>query len=252
MKIGANLTWLFTEYEFLSRPAAAKAAGFDAVEVLFPYETPATALADAIATAGLTLALINTPPTETTGRAALPDQIDAFRTDFARATDYARAAGSPMLHVMAGVTDASGARETLVANLRWAAAHAPDLTLTIEPLNPRDVPGYFVCDFFQAAALVAEIDASNLGLQFDVYHAQMIHGDALKVWQALRPLSAHAQIAAAPDRTEPDATTLDVIARLKTDGYVGTVSAEYGPRGTTAEGLGWLSLAKKIAASEGS
>ena len=222
MKIGANLTWLFTEYEFLSRPAAAKAAGFDAVEVLFPYETPATALADAIATAGLTLALINTPPTETTGRAALPDQIDAFRTDFARATDYARAAGSPMLHVMAGVTDASGARETLVATQKWAAA------------------------------LVAEIDASNLGLQFDVYHAQMIHGDALKVWQALRPLSAHAQIAAAPDRTEPDATTLDVIARLKTDGYVGTVSAEYGPRGTTAEGLGWLSLAKKIAASEGS
>lgn len=248
MRFAANLTWLFTEHDLLDRPAHAAKAGFDAVEVLFPYDTQAETLADAIEAAGLDLVLINTPSCDSKGRAALPDQTDAFAVDFDRAATYARAAGSPMLHIMSGVTESSRARETLVANLRWAAAEAPDLTLTVEPLNPRDVPGYFLNDFLQAAALVAEVDAPNLRLQFDSYHASMIHGDACKVWRAVRRTVAHVQIAAAPDRSEPDAATMDVLTCLKDDGYIGAVSAEYGPRDTTEAGLSWLSIAREIAA----
>ena len=172
MKLAANLTWLFTEVPLLDRPAAAAAAGFDAVEVLFPYETGAETLRRAVETAGLTLELINTPPTDAKGRAAIPGDVAAFKADFTRAATYARTAGSPKLHVMSGVTDAPQARETLLSNLRWATAQAPDLILTIEPLNPQDLPGYFVNDFYQAARILTGVCAPKLKLQFDIFHAQ--------------------------------------------------------------------------------
>lgn len=248
MILAANLSWLFTERPLPERPAAAARAGFEAVEVLFPYDIPAADLRGAVEASGLALALINTPPGDTMGQAAMPGEEAAFRRNFARAASYARDAGSPALHVMSGKTQDPAARDTLVANLRWAAGEAPDLKLTVEPLNPSDVPGYFVNDFMLAAAIVADCDLPNVRLQFDAYHAAMIHGDACEVWRAVGQLDGHVQIASAPGRGEPDATTLEVLSLLKDQGYNGCVSAEYKPAGRTEDGLDWLDAAKEIAA----
>lgn len=240
MRIGANLTWLFTELPLLDRPAAAARAGFDAVEVLFPYDTEPAALRQAVQTAGLALELINTPLTDTKGRAALPQDRTAFRADFATAATYARSAGAPKLHIMSGMTDAPEARTTLIENLTWAAAEAPDLTLTVEPLNPTDMPGYFLNDFYQAAEIIAEVAAPNLKLQFDTYHAQMIHGDAVEIWRAVGQLDGHVQIAAAPKRTTPDAVTLSIVETLLDLEYDGAICGEYDPQGPTENSLHWL------------
>lgn len=233
MKLAANLTWLFTERPLLDRPAAARQAGFDGVEVLFPYDTPPKALKDALDAAGLPLVLINTPKGETTGCAAIPDAVDRFRNEFAEAVDYARTAGAGTVHVMAGVTQARDARATFSRNLAWAAAEAPDLRLTIEPLNPKDVPGYFLNDFHLAARIVTEVGAVNLRLQFDAYHADMIHGDIDATWRAVRANAGHVQIAAAPARTAPDHRTLGFLCRLGESGYDGWIAAEYDPGGPT-------------------
>ncbi len=240
MRIGANLTWLFTDVPLLDRPAAAARAGFDLVEVLFPYDVNAADLRRVIHAAGLTLELINTPNCDTRGRAALPKDRAAFRADFTSATTYARSAGAPKLHIMSGMTDAPEARATLIDNLTWAAAEAPDLILTIEPLNPKDVPGYFLNDFYQAAEIVAEVAAPNLKLQFDTYHAHMIHGDAVEVWRAVGDLSGHVQIATAPSRTAPDTTTLATVRTILDWGYHGAICAEYDPSGPTEDSLDWL------------
>ncbi len=242
MRLAANLSWLFTEVPLLDRPAAAARAGFDGVEVLFPYDTDAARLRQAVADAGLAFELINTPDCETRGRAALPHDREAFRADFSRAAEYARGCGASKLHVMSGLNDAPDARATLIGNLSWACAEAPDLVLTIEPLNPRDMPGYFLNDFFLAAGIIAEVDAPNLKLQFDVYHAQMIHGDATEVWRAVGDLDGHVQVASAPDRTAPDAAALAVVDVLLDWGYDGAISGEYDPKGPTGDSLGWLEV----------
>lgn len=247
MILAANLSWLFTEIPLLDRPRAAAQAGFDAVEVLFPYDTPAHALCDAISDAGLSLVLINTPPGDTMGHAAIPGREETFRHDFALALAYARQVKSPALHVMSGVTSDPQARKTLIENLRWAASEAPDLKLTIEPLNPSDVPGYFLANYFDAADIIAESAAPNLRLQYDAYHAQMIHGDAAEIWRAVGHVDGHVQIAAAPRRSEPDAITLAILKLLKDHGYDGPVSAEYRPSVHTEDSLSWLADAKRIA-----
>jgi len=240
VKLAANLSWLFTNLPLLDRPAAAARAGFDGVEVLFPYDTAPDDLWQSVETAGLTLELINTPNCATKGRAALANDVKAFRSDFSQAATYAMASGAPKLHVMSGTTDAPNARATLIDNLRWATAEAPDLTLTIEPLNPRDMPGYFLNDYYQAAEIIAQVAAPNLKLQFDTYHAQMIHGDAAETWRAVGQLDGHVQIAAAPDRTTPDDTTLAILDVILTWGYDGTIAGEYDPGGPTENSLHWL------------
>lgn len=247
MILAANLTWLFTERPILERPAAAAAAGFEAVEVLFPYEVSAPALRAAVERAGLRVALINTPPGETMGCAARPGEETVFREGFSMAADYARELGCKAVHVMSGTTEAQGFREVLVGNLEWAAEAAPELMLTIEPLNGHDVPGYAVHDFLAAAGIVADVARPNVRLQFDAYHAARIHGDAVEVWRAVVQLVGHIQIAAAPDRSAPDGTTLDFLRVAKAAGYGGFVSAEYRPSGRTEDGLGWLGEARRIA-----
>ena len=190
--------------------------------------------------------MINTPPTDAKGRAAIPGDVAAFKADFTRAATYARTAGSPKLHVMSGVTDAPQARETLLSNLRWATAQAPDLILTIEPLNPQDLPGYFVNDFYQAARILTGVCAPKLKLQFDIFHAQMIHTNAPEVWQAVGQLCGHVQIASAPNRSEPDGATLETLGTILGAGYDGVISAEYGPKGRTNDTLGWMERARAL------
>ncbi len=246
-RFAANLTFLFTELSFMDRFAAAKRAGFDAVEVLFPYDFSAQEMRAQLVAHGLTLVLMNTPPPNWAGGdrgfAAVPGGEDRFRHDFDRAVRAASVLKPLHLHVMAGRATGMVARATYVANLKWACARAPKLSLTIEPINKDDMPGYFLNDFDQAAAVLDEVGAPNLSLQFDAYHAQSITGDAAGVWFQHGPRARHIQIAGFPGRGAPvggDIDFPDFFAALDAGGYKGWVSAEYNPRGLTEDGLGWM------------
>lgn len=246
-RFAANLTVLFTELPLMDRFAAAKEAGFDGVEVLFPYEESAQTMRDQIVLNGLSFVLQNTPPPNWTGGprgfAAVPGLEDRFRKDFDRALRFADVLKPQVIHVMAGPTDDPAARQTFVANLRWAAERAPDRRLTIEPINRHDMPGYWLADFDLAADVLDEVAAPNLSLQFDAYHAQRITGDVTGTWARHGARAAHVQIAGFPGRHEPAGGEIDYPAffdRLDADGYRGWVSAEYSPGTTTQAGLGWL------------
>ncbi len=246
-RFAANLTMLFTELPLMERFRAAKAAGFHAVEVLFPYDCPAQDMRDQLVWTGQNFVLLNAPPPNFTGGprgfAAVPALADRFRGDFDRVLRYAAVLKPAHIHIMAGEAEGDAARAAFIGNLRWAAARAPGQGLTIEPLNAADFPGYFLNDFDQAAGIIAEVGAPNLGLQFDTYHAGMIAGDPDAVWTRHRGIARHVQVGGYPGRHEPDTGDFDhaaFFARLDADGYAGWVSAEYRPQGRTEEGLGWL------------
>ena len=246
-RFAANLTMLFTELPMLDRFAAAADAGFQGVEILFPYDIPARELSRAAVSAGLEMVLINTPPPNWAGGprgfAAQPGQEDRFRHDFDRALRFAQALRARHIHVMSGVAEGAQARATLIANLAWAVQRAPHASLTIEPINRTDFPGYYLSDFDLAADIIAQIDAPNLGLQFDAYHARMIEGDVMAAWQRVAPLVRHVQIAGWPGRHEPSVGDIDYpafFAALEDGGYRGWISAEYNPARHTETGLDWL------------
>jgi len=243
----ANLTMLFREVPFLERFDEARAAGFDWVEILFPYGEDASEIARRMRRAELKLALINCPPPNYTGGprgfAAVPGGEERFQRDFRRALRYAERLGARHLHVMAGAAEGAEARETFLRNLAWAAHAAPDQSLTIEVINGTDMPGYFLQDFDFACQAIEAVGAPNLGLQFDTYHAQLITGDAMAAWSRCAPFARHIQIAGVPGRHEPAGGEIDYPAffeALDESGYDGLVSAEYNPAGRTADGLGWL------------
>lgn len=245
----ANLTTLFTEAPLLDRPALAAEAGFEAVEILFPYDVDANALGRALAQAGLPLALINCPPPNYAdpagprGFAAVPAEQERFRHALRRSLRYVDALGAERLHIMAGLAEGPEAAGVFADNLAWAAEMAEGRQLTIEPINPHDMPGYFLDDFSVALALLEETAAPNLGLQFDVYHAHRITGDVAGTWAAVAPHVRHVQVAGAPGRHEPLAGEIDYpsfFSQLDADGYAGWVSAEYHPRRKTQDGLDWL------------
>lgn len=256
LKFCANLSWLFPDLDFLDRIDAAKKAGFAGIEVLFPYEEDAIGIADRLRAQRLEMALINCPPPAYNGAipgfAALPGGEARFRQDFKRSLRYVARFRAQHLHLMAGSAEGPEARETFVRNLKWAAAEAPEQSLTIEPINCHDMPGYFLCDFDQAAEILDEVAAPNVNLQFDAYHAQRIHGDALAVWAKHGHRAVHVQVAQVPLRSEPDAGQegeaggIDYRAffqSLEDSGYKGWVSGEYRPRANTSAGLDWISPA---------
>jgi 2-dehydrotetronate isomerase len=251
-RFAANLTMMFTELPFLSRFTAASDAGFDAVEFLFPYDHDAGELADLLQQNGLTLALFNLPPGNWAagerGLAALPDRKADFRASVTTALTYAKALNSDRLHVMSGIADRTNpnARRSYREALAYLcdAAGAEGRLVMIEPINPRDMPGYFLDDFTFATDLIAELAFPNLKLQFDIYHRQILHGDVLTGLRTLMPVIGHMQIAAVPLRHEPGTGELDDIRILRavdTLGYAGFVGCEYRPQADTRAGLGWLS-----------
>lgn len=245
----ANLDVLFTERPFLDRFAAARAAGFEAVEILFPYDHDPADIAARLRGEGLTLALINTPAgdwaTGERGFAARSGDVARFRDGVARATDLAARLGAGLVHLLAGCAAGETARQTYLENLARAADTAPEQAFTIEPINPIDMPGYFLASFDDAADILDALGRANLHLQFDAYHARRIAGDVMALWDRMGGRSAHVQVASAPDRHEPDAGEIDYpafFARLDAQGYAGWVSGEYHPRGRTEDGLGWIAL----------
>ena len=248
-RFAANLTMLFTEVPSLHRPELAAQAGFDGAEVLFPYDHPAADWEKALA--GLPLALINTPPGDWVagdrGFAAVPGEERRFRDGFLRAADVAARLGAQRIHVMAGVARGPLAEQTYRENLTWACTQAPDQKLTLEPINPDDMPGYFLNDFDQAARILEDLGQPAIGLQFDLWHAARIHGQATAVWAAHRARVSHVQIAGFPSRNEPGGGGFDLPALCaELDATAGDIwiAAEYRPARATVHGLMWLQALK--------
>ena len=250
-RFAANLAYLFTELPPLDRFGAAAAAGFTAVELQFPYEQGPSAVRRELDRHALTMLGINTPQSVgrvgAAGLAAVPGHETEFAALFRQALDYVVAIGGRQIHCMSGVVPPEqrpAAEMTLIRNLACAAdaAAAKNITLLIEPINPRDRPDYFLTRAEQAADIIAKVERPNVRMQFDFYHAQIVGGDLLRKFEKHLPLVGHVQIAAVPSRHEPDEGEVNypeifpALDRLKYDGFVG---AEYKPRGRTEDGLAW-------------
>lgn len=250
-KFAANLTMMFNEWSFLDRFSAAADAGFDAVEFLFPYDHTPGEIASALQSNGLTLALFNLPPGDweagERGMAALPERGAEVAAGAERALEYIAATGASHVHLMAGLADRAdpAAQESYrraVTDVAERLAPA-GVTLVLEPINGRDMPGYFLNDFPYAETLIAGLGLPNLQLQFDIYHHQIMHGDVTMALRRLMPMIGHIQIASVPSRNEPDGEELNypsLFAELDALGYSGFIGCEYRPRGATLDGLGWL------------
>lgn len=250
-KFAANLSLMFTEAPLEERFRLAAEAGFTAVEMLFPYAMAPDDLAAELRRNDLTLALFNLPPGDMDagerGLAALPDRFDAFSAGVLKARDYIRATGARRVHMMAGLAPRDDA--AAAASYRRALLHAADCLgpegadILIEPINGRNMPGYFLNDFNYAADLIADLGLPNVKLQFDCYHRQILHGDVTTAFRSLLPIIGHVQVASVPSRNEPDAEELNyayLFAQFDRLGYQGFVGAEYHPRGETGDGLDWF------------
>ncbi len=250
---------MFNEQPFLARFDAAARAGFKGVEFLFPYEHPAAEIRRRLDANGLTQALFNMPPGDWAkgerGLASLPGRQAEFREGVKQALDYAEALGCKLVHCMAGIVPAGVSPVTAggvyAANLAWAAeqAQAAGVKIVIEPINHRDMPGYFLNTQAQGGGFVEAIGRDRLGLQFDVYHVQVTEGDITKRMELHMPVIAHMQIADVPARNEPGTGEIGwayVFRRMDELGYRGWVGCEvppgrgHGCRAGLAEAAGWL------------
>lgn len=247
----ANLTMMFNEWSFLDRFDAAAEAGFSAVEYLFPYEFAPEAIAERLTRNNLQQALFNLPPGDWAGGergiAALPGRFEALRSDVERALDYAAATGVRRLHLMAGLADPQDdeAASCYRHSVSYTAGRLAEkgLDLMLEPINGRNMPGYYLNDFAMAEKLIADLKLANLKLQFDIYHRQIMHGDVAMALKQLLPVIGHIQIASVPSRHEPDAEELNypyLFSEIDRLGYDGFVGCEYNPRNHTLDGLGWF------------
>ena len=259
-RFAANLSMLYPEHAFLDRFAAAAADGFQAIEYLFPYAYPPHELAARLRDHGLEQVLFNGPPGDfergERGLACLPGREAEFRTGIASALEYAAELGCPRIHVMAGIVPAGVARErlfpTYLRQVCWAAEQAAQqgVEVLIEPINTRDIPGYFLNRQDEAHRVVAEAGLSNLKVQMDLYHCQIVEGDLATKVRAYVPTGrvGHVQVAGVPERNEPDVGELNyryLFEALDACGYAGWIGCEYRPRrgaepGGTSAGLGWL------------
>jgi 2-dehydrotetronate isomerase len=257
-KFAANLTMMFNEVPFPARFGAASKAGFKAVEFLFPYEYQPQEVARWLKESGLESVLINLPPGDwgagERGMAALPGREGEFRAGVRTGLEYARALGTPCLHAMAGLipagADLERHRQVYIENLRFAAKEVAkeNRTLLIEPINTRDMPGYFLNTQGEAHAICEEVNEPNLKVQMDLYHVQIAEGDLAVKLRRYLPGVGHIQIASVPERNEPDDGEVNypyLFRLLDGLGYQGWVGCEYRPRAGTEDGLGWLKATER-------
>ena len=251
-KLAANLSTLFKERPFLERFAAARRAGFRAVEYQFPYDIPAEDLSAAVRDAAVEVVLHNAPRGDAgrgeAGIACLPGREREFRDNLERALDYARAAGCRRLHCLAGVAPAgaqpAALRATYVDNLKFAARRLQreNLALLIEPVSEHTARGYFLRSSHQAVEILDEVAADNACLQYDLFHMHTMEGDLARTIERLLPRIGHMQLADAPGRNEPGSGEIDfdfLLGHIDRLGYSGWVGCEYNPKGDTVEGLKW-------------
>ena len=252
-KFAANLTMLFNELPFLDRFAAAKAAGFGGVEFLFPYEFEKVALREKLDRYGLVQVLHNLPAGNWAagerGIAVLPDRVAEFRAGVERAIDYARALDCRQLNCLAGIAPAGAHTKTLhrvfVDNLRFAADALAkhNIRLLIEPINTRDIPGFFLSRTQQAQDIISEVGSDNLFIQYDIYHMQVMEGDLAPTIRKHLGRIAHIQLADNPGRNEPGTGEINfpyLFRYLDEIGYAGWIGCEYKPKTATEESLEWL------------
>ncbi|WP_371155615.1 hydroxypyruvate isomerase family protein [Jannaschia sp. 2305UL9-9] len=240
MKLSANLGFLWADRSLPDAIRAAKAAGFDAVEMHWPYDTPVADVQAALAETGLPCLGLNTRKGETNGLCAIPGQEDAARASIDEAIAYARAIDAGAVHVMAGFAEGRDADAVFRAALTHACDAAPDLTILIEPLNRFDAPGYFLTTTGQAAEIIAAVDRPNLKLMFDCYHAQIMEGDLTRLFTGLKDIVGHVQFAGVPARGRPDEGEIAFDRLLPALGWDAPFGAEYKPGGDTDATLGWM------------
>ena len=252
-KFAANLTMLYNEVEFLDRFGAAARAGFKGVEYLFPYPYPKEQLAETLERQRLVQVLHNLPAGDWAagerGIAVLPERVGEFQDGVGKAIEYATALGCKQVNCLAGIAPqgvaADKVRETFVGNLKFAAGKLKEagIRLLIEPCNTRDIPGFYLNRSQQALDIIAEVGSDNLGLQYDIYHMQIMEGDLAPTIQRNLKSIPHMQLADNPGRNEPGTGEINYpflfqfIDRLGYDGWIG---CEYKPAGSTSAGLGWI------------
>ncbi|MEA3121481.1 MAG: 2-dehydrotetronate isomerase [Paraburkholderia sp.] len=251
-RFAANLTMMYTEHPFIERFAAAARDGFRAVEFLFPYECAASELKARLDSHGLAQVLFNAPPGDWAGGergiAALPGREEEFKRGIDTALEYAAVLGNRKVHVMAGMIangDRERHRDVYLRNIAHAAqaARTAGITILIEPINTRDMPGYFLNRQDDAHAICRELGASNVQVQFDCYHCQIVEGDlATKLKRDIAGIG-HIQVAGVPERHEPDVGEVNypyLFELIDALGYDGWIGCEYRPRAGTSAGLGWF------------
>jgi hydroxypyruvate isomerase len=251
-KFAANLTMLYNEYPFLDRFAAARADGFAAVEFLFPYAYPKEQIAETLQQIGLKQVLHNLPAGNweagERGIACLTDRTGEFQDGVGRAIEYATALACPQVNCLTGISppgaDPDRVRATLVQNLRFAAdkLEAAGIRLLIEPINDKDIPGFWLNFADQAVALIDEVGSKNVFVQYDLYHQQRMSGELAATFQRLKDRIAHIQVADNPGRNEPGTGEINypfLFDQLDRARYVGWIGCEYKPKTTASAGLGW-------------
>lgn len=259
MQLTANLSMLFGELPLAQRLDAARKAGFDAVEIQFPQETAIAPLQAAMAETGMPVVLINVPrgTGDEVGLPSLPGREGDFRAALVQCAAQARALGVRKVNVLAGRppadADPADCRRALIANLRHAAEVMADIgvQVMVEPVNPQDVPGFFLSSLDAALSVLEEAGHPNLFLQFDLYHMAITEPDLCAALAQAGPRIGHVQFADTPGRHEPGTGRIDfaaALAALRATGYRDAVSAEYHPRAGTAEGLGWMTDFRKALA----
>lgn len=257
-KFAANLSMMFNEVPFLDRFQAAAAAGFKAVEFLFPYEFSPEEVEGKAKAAGTEIILFNMPAGNWAagerGITGLPGREEEFRTGVEKSVLYAERLGTTRIHAMAGIApadaDLAACRTTLIANLKYAAEKlaAKNITLLLEAINTRDMPGFIVSTQKDSHAICEAVGASNLKMQMDLYHMQVMEGDLATSLKRYASMCGHIQIAGCPERNEPDTGEVryEYLFRfLDQMGYPGWLGCEYRPAGKTSEGLAWLSAATR-------
>lgn len=257
-KFSANLSFLYQDLPFLDRFAAAARDGFGALEYLGPYAEPKEKVAETLDASGLKQALFNVPSGDWAGGergiACLPDRIDEFRNGVSLALEYAAALDCRQVNVISGLVpkgaDLGALEDTLVENLKYAAARCADVgvKLLIEPINLRDIPGFFVSTTDHAERILGRVGSDNLFIQYDFYHMQIMQGDLIPTFVRLKDKIAHVQIADNPGRNEPGTGEINygfILSELDRLGYDGWVGCEYKPKSGTSEGLGWMKPYRK-------
>lgn len=252
-KFCANLTMLWNELDFIGRFAAAAKAGFQGVEYLFPYDYDRNRLADELRKRRLAQVLHNLPAGNWArgerGIGCHPDRVGEFQDGVGRAIEYATALGCKQLNCLAGIAPAGVApeklRETFVANLRFAAAKLKQagIKLLTEPVNTRDIPGFYLNGSKQALGIIRDVGSDNLFLQYDIYHMQVMEGDLARTIEANLKLIPHMQLADNPGRNEPGTGEINysfLFEHMDRCGYAGWIGCEYKPKTTTDAGLRWI------------
>lgn len=252
-KFAANLSMLFTEVDFLQRFGQAAEAGFQGVEYLFPYDFEATTIKQVLDDNNLQQVLFNLPAGNwldgDRGIAVDPKRVDEFQQGVTKAIQYAKVLDCQQVNCLAGIVpdgvSPQQAEETFVSNLRFAAAALKEngISLIIEAINTRDIPGFFLNTTQQALNIIDKVGSDNLRVQYDIYHMQIMEGDLAPTLSEHLSQIQHVQLADNPGRHEPGTGEINypfLFKHLDSIGYDGWIGCEYKPKTTTLEGLGWM------------